>query len=34
LSYDIVVQEHKGELKVQSEAGEYAEFTVVIPKNL
>jgi signal transduction histidine kinase/methyl-accepting chemotaxis protein len=34
LSYDIVVQEHKGEFKVQSEAGEYAEFTVVIPKNL
>lgn len=34
LSYDIVVQEHKGELKVISEAGEYAEFIITIPNNL
>ncbi|MFO7445595.1 MAG: PAS domain-containing protein [Ignavibacteriaceae bacterium] len=34
LSYDIVVQLHKGELKVESEAGEFAEFTIVLPKNL
>jgi signal transduction histidine kinase/methyl-accepting chemotaxis protein len=34
LSYDIVVQEHHGEMKVTSEAGEYAEFLITIPKNL
>lgn len=34
LSYEIVVQEHKGEIKVTSEAGEYAEFLITIPKNL
>ncbi len=34
LSYDIVVQEHHGEIKAQSEEGEYAEFTIVLPKNL
>ncbi len=34
LSFDIVVQEHKGELKVESEPGEYAEFVITIPKNL
>lgn len=34
LSYDIVVQEHKGEIRVESEKGEYAEFIVTIPKNL
>lgn len=34
LSYDIIVQEHKGELKVNSEPGEYAEFIITIPKNL
>ena len=34
MSYDIVVQEHKGELKVTSEVGEYAEFWITIPKNL
>ncbi|MFH1197384.1 MAG: ATP-binding protein [bacterium] len=33
LSYDIIVQEHKGELKVNSELGEYAEFIITIPKN-
>lgn len=34
LSYDIIVQEHKGELKVISEQGEFAEFIITIPKNL
>lgn len=34
LSYDILVQEHKGELKVNSEVGEFAEFIITIPKNL
>lgn len=34
LSYDIVVQEHRGEMKAESVEGEFAEFTIVIPKNL
>ncbi len=34
LSYDIIVQEHKGELKVNSEPGEFAEFIITLPKNL
>lgn len=33
LSYDIVVQEHNGELKANSEQGEYAEFIITIPIN-
>ena len=33
MSYDIVVQEHKGQIRVDSEPGEYAEFTIIIPKN-
>ena len=32
LSFDIVVQEHRGEMKVESEAGEFAEFVITIPK--
>lgn len=32
LSYDIVVQEHGGEMKVDSQLGEYAEFIITIPK--
>lgn len=34
LSYDIIVQEHKGELKIDTEPGEFAEFIITIPKNL
>jgi signal transduction histidine kinase len=34
LSYDIVVQEHRGSLVVDSKEGEYAEFIITIPKNL
>jgi signal transduction histidine kinase len=34
LSYDIVVQAHKGELKVDSQEGEYAEFLIRLPKDL
>jgi len=34
LSYDIVVQEHRGEMQVDSKPGEYAEFVIVLPKNL
>jgi signal transduction histidine kinase len=33
LSYDIIVQEHKGELNVLSEPGEFAEFIITIPFN-
>ena len=34
LSYDIVVQEHRGEMKVESKDGEFAEFVITIPKDL
>lgn len=34
LSFDIIVQEHKGDFKVNSEQGEFAEFIITIPKNL
>jgi signal transduction histidine kinase len=34
LSYDIIIQEHKGELNVLSEVGEFAEFIITLPKNL
>jgi signal transduction histidine kinase len=34
LSYDIVVKEHQGDLKVNSEAGEFAEFIITIPTTL
>lgn len=34
LSFDIVVQEHHGEMKVESKIDEYAEFVIQIPKNL
>ncbi len=33
LSYDIIVQEHHGEMKVESSEGEYAEFLITIPTN-
>ncbi len=32
LSFDIIVHQHKGELKVDSTAGEFAEFTIILPK--
>jgi len=32
LSFDIIVQEHHGEMKVDSKEGEYAEFVIIIPK--
>jgi signal transduction histidine kinase len=34
MSYDIIVNEHKGEIKVDSREGEFAEFTIVLPKDL
>ncbi|MCF8348785.1 MAG: two-component sensor histidine kinase, partial [Bacteroidales bacterium] len=34
LSYDIVVQEHQGEMRVESKDGEFAEFVIILPTNL
>jgi signal transduction histidine kinase len=34
LSYDIIVKGHNGELKVETQEGEYAEFIIVLPKKL
>lgn len=34
MTYDIITQEHKGEIQVETEAGNFAEFTISIPKNL
>ena len=34
LSYDIIVKEHLGEMKVESKEGEFAEFLITIPKTL
>jgi signal transduction histidine kinase len=31
MSYDIVVQQHNGELRVESEPGQYAEFIITLP---
>ncbi|HZS48034.1 MAG TPA: ATP-binding protein [Blastocatellia bacterium] len=33
ISFEIVVQEHQGELKVETEPGQFTEFIVVLPKN-
>ncbi|HEY9633204.1 MAG TPA: AAA family ATPase [Coleofasciculaceae cyanobacterium] len=32
ISHDIIAQEHQGVIKVKTEAGKYAEFTIVLPK--
>ncbi|MCU0515302.1 MAG: ATP-binding protein [Oscillatoria sp. Prado101] len=32
ISHDIVVQQHRGELLVETEAGSYAEFIIILPK--
>jgi signal transduction histidine kinase len=32
LSYDIIVKQHSGELKFETETGEYTEFIITIPK--
>lgn len=31
ISYEIIVQEHKGEIRVETQAGEYTEFIVTLP---
>jgi ligand-binding sensor domain-containing protein/signal transduction histidine kinase len=33
LSYDIITQEHKGEISVDTKEGEYTEFVITLPKN-
>ncbi len=33
ICYNIVTEEHGGEIRVESEAGEYAEFIVTLPKH-
>jgi signal transduction histidine kinase len=32
MSYEIIVQEHKGQIRVESTPGEYAEFIVTLPR--
>jgi PAS domain S-box-containing protein len=32
ISYDIIVHEHKGEIRVETEEGSYAKFIIVLPK--
>lgn len=32
ISHDIIVQEHQGQLNVETEAGRYAEFIIVLPR--
>ncbi len=34
ISYEIVVQEHRGEMRVDSIEGEFTEFTIVIPRTV
>jgi len=33
LKYDIIVQQHHGEIKVETEEGKFTEFVVRLPKN-
>ncbi|MCI0693879.1 ATP-binding protein [candidate division KSB1 bacterium] len=34
ISYDIIVQEHKGEIKVETEEGEFTEFVISLPREI
>ncbi|MCI0525964.1 MAG: ATP-binding protein, partial [Nitrospira sp.] len=34
ISYDIVVQEHQGEIRVETEEGSYTEFIIALPKDI
>ncbi len=34
ISYDIIVQEHHGELLVDSSPGEYTQFTLILPRHI
>jgi len=33
ISHDIIVQQHRGEIKVETEEGKFTEFVVRLPKN-
>ena len=33
LSYDIITQKHKGEIRIDTEDGEFTEFIIMIPRN-
>ena len=33
LSYDIITQEHRGKIEVDTKEGEYTEFIITIPRN-
>jgi signal transduction histidine kinase len=33
LSHDIIVQQHKGKIEIETEAGQFAEFTISLPKD-
>lgn len=33
ISFDIIVQQHQGQIRVDSKEGEYAEFIITLPKN-
>jgi signal transduction histidine kinase len=32
ISFDIVVQQHRGQIRVESAEGEFAEFIITLPK--
>ncbi|MEG4352148.1 ATP-binding protein [Microcoleus sp. LAD1_D3] len=34
ISHDIIVQQHRGEIKVETEAGNYTEFIITLPKKI
>lgn len=34
ISYDIIVQEHQGEVRVETEVGNYTEFFITLPKSV
>jgi signal transduction histidine kinase len=31
ISHDVIVQQHQGELKVETEVGNYTEFIIILP---
>jgi len=33
ISYDIIVQQYRGKLEVESEPGEFTEFIITLPKS-
>jgi len=33
MSYDIIVHQHKGDIHIETQDGEYSEFIITLPKN-